>query len=269
MKKAITLFLFAGLLLGAANPIQGQITKKHKAHAEDLMTIVHLVDAQCPISMGSIGKMTSCKMTISDLVIECLVYEELLNLDALKKDPATLKANAENMVRNASGYMDTLLTLLVENKKGLVYNYTGIESNTKLTISFTYRELKELIDQKRQGSTDYLSVLMGALDVTNLQMPMVIDLGLTINKIYLDGDYVIYNCLTDENYYSIDDLREAIPVMKESIDELFDISDPSVALFISYCLNADKGIAYRYVGDQSGKVCFVPFTVKELKKLID
>ncbi len=268
MKKALSLFLFAGLLLGATNPIQGQITKKYKAHAEDLNTIVHLVDAQCPISMGFLGNITSCKMTISNLVIECLVYEDLLNIDALKKDPATLKANAENMVRNANGYLDSLLVLLVENNKGLVYNYTGIESDKKLSISFTAKELKELIAQKRQGSTDPLSALKSALDVTNLQMPMVIDQGLTINKIYLDGDYVVYNCITDENYYSIDELRNNIHVMQESIDELFDISNPSVALFINYCLNANKGIAYRYVGDQSGKVCFVPFTVRELRRMM-
>ena len=37
-----------------------------------------------------------------------------------------------------------------------------------------------------------------------------------------------------------------------------------MAMFLKICKDADKGIAYRYIGDTSGDACIIKISVSEL-----
>lgn len=267
MKKSLFSFVISGLMFLAAMPLQAQVSKGSSFTESDLNTIVKIIDRQCPISLGSSGEIRSCKMTTSNLVMECVMDEEYIDLDALRKNPKLVHSNIESMVRNATGYTDSVYTLLAQFGKGVVLNYTGAQSGKKLSVSLKNGELKEII-KTRSDKRDPLELLQGIIEITNIQMPMTVDDGLVISDVAIDGAYVVYNCVTDEDLYSIDDLNDAVTEMKEAISEVFDLTDITILQLLRYCAEANKGIAYRYVGNQTGKTCFVPFSAREIRRLI-
>ena len=110
-----------------------------------------------------------------------------------------------------------------------------------------------------------MELLNGQIAVTNLQMPMKVGEGLTIDKVYVDGNYVVYNCITDESLYPIDALNDARAEMKKDIAQ---VSDPSIVSFMKICVEAGKGIAYQYVGNITGKKCFIGYSVFELRSAL-
>ena len=273
MKKTLfILFAVAALFLLAA-PLQAQsFGKTNKVSStsifSDLKTVVAFVDQMCPISAGSAGNMTALKLTETALVIEVEVNEEYIDLDALRSNPSVMRNNFEAMVQNASGYMDTLYTLLAASDKGFVLKYTGASTGKKYSCSLTNKELKSLVEG-RGAKRDPMELLNGQIAVTNLQMPMKVGEGLTIDKVYVDGNYVVYNCITDESLYPIDALNDAKAEMKKAIaQDVFNLSDPTMVNFMKICVEAGKGIAYQYVGNTTGKKCFIGYSVFELRSVL-
>lgn len=270
MKKTATLFL-ALLLLAATHAAraQGQSDGRNPdswAATVDLGDLVSAINATCPNSMGSIGQIVRCHITSTHVVMECEINEPTIDLDALKSHPDAVRNNLNTVVENASGFMDTVFRVIAAQNKGYSINYTGKTSGKQLTMSLSSDEIKSIL--KRRENSDPLQTLQSQLSITNLQMPMTAGDGLVVNKVYIEGEYVIYNCITDETLYSIDELAEVFDGMDAEVTEYFDLGDRSVFILLRQCVDANKGIAYRYQGNKSGKSCMLTFSASKIKEAL-
>lgn len=94
--------------------------------------------------------------------------------------------------------------------------------------------------------------LESAIQIANNDMPQIVEEGMRIDEILLEGDYVTYVCTIDEGLYSISDIRASHSEIKEAMLDFLKNDEESQS-FLSICKSHNKGIAYRYEGDETGK----------------
>lgn len=96
-------------------------------------------------------------------------------------------------------------------------------------------------------------------------LPMDLGNGLTMTDVRVIGKYVYYIIECDEDVLDVSLLDS--DVTKDAIRETLQDSDSDIQYFINICVNAGKGIAYQYVGDESGHTSTVRFSKEELERL--
>lgn len=228
-----------------------------------LEKLIKEVNRECPVSMGSAGEITSFILEDGNLVVDYMVDETLINLEILDKNPALLKENAILMCKNATGDLQTLLSLLVEEGAGWKLKYKGKSTGKELSISLDAEEIKEAMEATEEEKNP-MEFLKQQLEITNLQCPIQIDKGMTITGLTIDGWYVVYNVKINESLYSIEALAANLPEVKKNIVKTLSTEDPAIQTFLDACKQANKGIAYKYFGETSGKKCMVKIPVSEL-----
>ncbi len=104
------------------------------------------------------------------------------------------------------------------------------------------------------------------VEVANKQLPMSAGNGITVSSVSIEGDYIVYKVDVDESLISIDLLNESVSQMKEAMKAEFinRMSDPDVQKLCKVCRDNNKGIAYHYIGNQSGEKCIVQIESNEL-----
>ena len=84
------------------------------------------------------------------------------------------------------------------------------------------------------------------------ELPEIMGNGLVMTDCQLLPNEVLYICEMDENYYSLEDSREIRQFLKEAISEGFiEEQDEDVKEMLRLCIETDRGVSYRYVGDQT------------------
>ena len=150
--------------------------------------------------------------------------------------------------------------------------------------------------------------LKAAIEVANKQCPMEMGEAGKITSIVFDGENVVYTFylneeianikalqknpesmktslktmfqnpskevktlldLVDEDLCDMDQIEaNAVEVKKGIVETLADQTDIATQLFIKYCVNCNRNITYRYIGNQSEVQHDVVITVSELKDLL-
>lgn len=101
------------------------------------------------------------------------------------------------------------------------------------------------------------------------ELPEIMGNGLVMTDCQLLPNEVLYICEMDENYYGLEDSREIRQFLKEAISEGFiEEQDEDVKEMLRLCIETDRGVGYKYVGDQTGNTIIVRLTVQDLKDLI-
>lgn len=100
---------------------------------------------------------------------------------------------------------------------------------------------------------------------TNKTFPQKLEAGITLTKMYMDGNYVMYLAECDEDILDMELLSQNRVNMKQSIKAAMDTSDPEIKMFIKNVIKANKGFGYKYVGDTSGLSVTVKFSRSELE----
>ena len=101
------------------------------------------------------------------------------------------------------------------------------------------------------------------------ELPEIMGDGLVMTDCQLLPNEVLYICEMDENYYGLEDSREIRQFLKEAISEGFiEEQDEDVKEMLRLCIETDRGVGYKYVGDQTGNTIIVRLTVQDLKDLI-
>lgn len=109
-----------------------------------------------------------------------------------------------------------------------------------------------------------LRLLKADIEESNKSFPMDIEEGLTIKKMYMDGDYVIYYVVCDEDVVDMDVLSQNKSKLRRIIKKNLNNADENIREFKRMCKNANKGIGYKYVGDTSEKSFSIRFSSSEL-----
>lgn len=109
-----------------------------------------------------------------------------------------------------------------------------------------------------------LRLLKADIEESNKSFPMDIEEGLTIKKMYMDGDYVIYYVVCDEDVVDMDVLSQNKSKLRRIIKKNLNNADENIREFKRICKNANKGIGYKYVGDTSEKSFSIRFSSSKL-----
>ena len=225
-------------------------------------TVAELVNKQCPQSLGEAGDFTGVEFEDGNLIFNFRMNEKLTNIDVLAQNPQMVKKSLENMFQDSSEGMEALKKLIEEDKIGLTFNYIGKESGKTASITLTYEDYKETINIKQSPE----EILQDMIDITNASCPMQLEAGLKMIQIKIDGNYAIYDYDADESIISIDLLNQNIDQVKLNIVATLkqSFNDPSFSTFIKACKNANKGLGYRYIGNNSKKECLIIIELSEL-----
>ncbi|MDE6272588.1 MAG: hypothetical protein K2M31_06235 [Muribaculaceae bacterium] len=109
-----------------------------------------------------------------------------------------------------------------------------------------------------------LRALQSGIRQANQEFPQKIEEGLIVTEMSMEGDFVVYEVEVDEDVYDIDNLSSNRKNMRAPMLEFLNSSDPQIILLKNMCIKAEKGIAYKYVGDTTGKSFYIRFSCDEL-----
>lgn len=227
-----------------------------------LQKIVKDTNLECPISMGTFGEVTSIELEDGNVVFNYSVNEDIVNIDFINENPDMMKHNTAMMLNNHTGGKNALFDALVEENAGLLIRYKGMSSGKIASISLSKKDIAELCNSTEETVPE--EVLEAQVEMTNAQCPMQVDLGMVITHLSIEGDCVVYNVECDENYYSIETIRSNKELAKQGIKNSIDTNDPTMSMFIKICKDAEKGIAYKYIGNTSGDACIIKISISEL-----
>ena len=227
-----------------------------------LQEAVEEFNKKCPISMGVAGELTKVTLDDDNVVLFYTMDEDYLNIEQLKSNKELVKNNMINVFRNMDSELNDMIKLMVDADKGFVVKIRGKQSGNTVSITLNHDDVALINDDSSEDNAD--EILKGIVENGNLQCPMDIENGMTMEKMSVEGNYVMYDIKIDEDMYSIDALKSNISQAKQNLLNSNLFSDPMLAKMVEYCVKADKGIAYRYTGDQTDDVCVVHIEPSEL-----
>ena len=250
-----------------------------------LKAAIEVANKQCPMEMGEAGKITSIVFDGENVVYTFYLNEEIANIKALQKNPESMKTSLKTMFQNPSKEVKTLLDLVVKCKAGLQMIFIGKDSGEhqlgsssiglrigrgeQVVCELTTDEIKEALNADVNASESELAKLESQVHMANLQFPMKASEEVIIEKVELNDEAVIYICRVDEDLCDMDQIEaNAVEVKKGIVETLADQTDIATQLFIKYCVNCNRNITYRYIGNQSEVQHDVVITVSELKDLL-
>lgn len=240
-------------------------TKEAQKQADlELKAAIDVVKLMCPMSMGAAGEMTSVDYENGVVTYEYDLNEQFANVEVMAKNPEMVKKTASaNFSTNAN--MKMLLERLVAVNGQMKYVMHGKTSGAVASATMTTEELKAVLEAK----PDPQAALELSLEMANMQMPMRADPRLVIKEVKLLGDNVTYICEVDENQLSIDLMRQNVAAMKNQMKNSVSMMGMADRLFMQQVVEAGKNLAYKYVGNKTGKSLTVLITRAELSDVLN
>lgn len=159
----------------------------------------------------------------------------------------------------------TLIAVGMEHKNpyaDILSEYEAVEEDT-----VAVEEVVEVVEVEETVAEKNMRFLNSMIEQTNREYPQKLEEGITMERIFLEGDYVVYQAKVDEDVIDMDLLEMNKKNMKLAIKENLSASDPEIKMFKNTCTKAEKGIAYKYVGDTSGQSVYIRFSCDELKNM--
>lgn len=233
-----------------------------------LKVAIESANKQCPVEMGEFGKITSIVYDGQNVVYTFNVDEVYTNIKTLKEHPENLKSSMAIMFQNPTKDVKALLDLVIKCNAGLKMIYIGKDSGDKVECELTTEELKEILNTDISSSQSDLTKLETQIEMANLQFPLKASEEITIEKMLLSNESVIYLCRVDEDAYDINLIKENHDAVKQGIIEELSSKSQPTQLFIKYCTNCNRNIVYRYIGNQSDTQYDVIVTVPELEEIL-
>lgn len=224
--------------------------------------VVEQINKSCPISLGVAGELTDVAFEDGNLVYNFTMNESLTDIEVLSSNPQLMKNSMSAMFRTPTKELKDMMDLMEQDKVGLTFNYVGRDSGKKASLTISYDDLKEALET--ESTPDEL--LKAQVDVTNATCPLEIGGGLVMTKLEIEGNYVVYYISVDDDLVSIRLLNQLKEESKNGIVAGLkqQINDPSFKAFIFACKNANKGIAYKYIGNTSKEECLILIELSEL-----
>lgn len=234
-----------------------------------LKAVIGVANKQCPMDMGQAGKITSITYDGENVVYNFQINEEFANIDALKKNPDSMKESIKAMFRNPAEEVKKMFEMMVDCNAGLQVIFVGDKSGDKATAELTADEIKETLNAKPDESQSELTKLEAQVKMANVQFPMKAGEEIEIEKMELSDESVIYICKVNEDMSDINLMKENAEAVKKGIvATLSNQKDAASQSFLQTCVNCNRDIVYRYIGNQSGNQHDVVITVDEVKEML-
>lgn len=144
----------------------------------------------------------------------------------------------------------------------ILSDYEAVEEDT-----VAVEEVVEVVEVEETVAEKNMRFLKSQIEQANREFPQKLEEGITMKRMFLEDDYVVYQAEVDEDVIDMDLLEMNKKNMKAAIKENLGTPDPEIKMFRNTCLKAEKGIAYKYVGDTSGQSVYIRFSCNELKNM--
>lgn len=104
--------------------------------------------------------------------------------------------------------------------------------------------------------------------IKEIELPIDVGMGVVITNIYVDLENLVWVAECDEDIIDLELLKASKREAKQKIiNSLKDKANKEMIYCIKLCIEARKGMEYRYVGDTSGKEYHIEIPFNELRKL--
>lgn len=136
------------------------------------------------------------------------------------------------------------------------------------TIAVVEEETVVIEESEEQKQNKAEEFLREGVRQERADLPMDMGSGMKMTDIKIEPAYVTYIVKCDEDLLDIDLLNSNKAEVRRNMKQsLRSNDDAEIAHFLKLCKMAHKGMAYRYVGDTSGKVCRIEISYSELNSL--
>ena len=233
--RTVAVCLAAGLMLAACGEAK-------------LEEIVKSASENCPMKFGNVGSVTAVEANDTAVVFTIALNDSIVAADSL----AAEQEKAEDLIRALlevpDGDTKELLAVMVGQKKGLAYVFTSGKGSARAVI--TGKRLAQLVDpngkpipnpqrQIRKAATDSIQKMMAT---ASQLLPMNVGNGIVVERIELEGGYLVYHCLLDGKGISIDKVEANAATVKKSMLKVL----PKLQDFSAVCKEGEIGLIYRY-----------------------
>lgn len=258
MKKTTIQHLLAAIILsalfiGGGNACYGQ--------SKNINDVVKEFQSELPLSLGTMGEITSFSISDGNLFMECRVNEDVVDIPSLQNNPSLMKENMRQWLLTPNPQYDVFFDALEDAGLGLKILYIGKESGERVSCELTSTDIKERAAHLSDYDPEKLLDLQ--IQMANAQLSLENDDEIVCTKIYRKGKYVVYQFLVDDS--TLKTILEVKSVMKDIALNELNSDDVTLSQFRRICKNAGVGIAYYYIGKKSGKKIKLLFPAKELK----
>ena len=243
MKKTTLQHLIAAIILsvffiGGGNACFGQ--------SKNINDVVEEFQSELPLSLGTMGEITSFSISDGNLFMECRVNEDVVDIPSLKNNPSLMKENMRQWLLTPNPQYDVFFDALEDAGLGLKVLYIGKESGERVSCELTSTKVLDL-----------------QIQMANAQLSQENDDEIVCTKIYRKGKYVVYQFLVDDSTHKT--LKKVKSYMKDIALKELNSDDVTISQFRRICKNAGAGIAYCYIGKKSGKKLKILIPAEELK----
>lgn len=188
---------------------------------------------------------------------------------------------AKGLLLDNHGWLDSMeaiYQLCVETGKNAVNLFVCDQREDTVEVSINGKELIEALDGIWRLPEEELPVveqqhkdlLQHTIEEGNKPLPQVIGEGMTMTRVYDDGQYFTYEILMDENDITVQNINDRAEILRINIlNGMINDRKPSLWFIMRVCLFNRIGLAYRYVGKRTKAECEVLVSYSDLLHVVN
>lgn len=230
---------------------------------KQLEKAVEKLEEKCPLAIPDFGYLDDASYDEDDNVIEFdyvvtddeepELYQALF--EAWKEDPTSIKDLMLTMMGTPE--MKDFRELMAETDASLICKFKLKYTGDKFSVRMSADEINGAGIYEVSPSMRKAKELDGIVGTMNSMYPQTVEEGLVIENITDDGEYFVFNVIVDEDLYDLSLIEDNKEEMKrEMLPEMGDFSE--------ICQTYDRGVIYRYRGNQSGNTIDIVMEKYEL-----
>jgi hypothetical protein len=255
MKTALKIIggLFVALIL--IGNIAKVIVKSSSDTGSSIVAQIERANRDCPIPVANgVGQVTAIKFEDNDVTYYLDYKKGYFNLDAYTANPDAARElfYLSFVCLNAQGNQTKIFRDELKNNgygvKVIVGDGTGKRFVSELTSAYITNMDNRVSSDPSKALHDGLAL---KLQLETEGLPIKIEEGLTITKLYLEDNNIVNEIIVDEDLYDISAFRENMDVISSSMMEEANNGDPESGALLDLCKVSHTGLIYRMIGERS------------------
>ncbi len=271
MKKVFKIIGWAFLTLIIVGNI-GRLLGR-SAYENLIATQVQRANQDCPIPLGhGIGQVS--KIQVEDRNVTYYLdysskYYNLLTKTRTHGEVKEILMMALLCMNGQGGnHGDVLIDKLISQDYGMKYVISSGGSRQFECVA-SVQDLRQMRSSFTANPHEALHRLLELqMEIENTNLPVSIEEGMDMTDYALDDDNIVVTIAVDENLYSINEFRNNLELIKQSMLEAA-IDDPESKSLLDLCKISHTGLAYHVVGKHSGRSVDIVISSDEIRRYVD
>lgn len=222
---------------------------------------IESAQSSLPMDLGMAGSLETLEFdeSASVLTMTINVNEQLMNIEKIKAHQELMKKSM--MMNWIETDFKAILDYCAKEGISLAVVYNEQTSDKSMTIKFAPDEIKSMLDDAASSNCE--DKLDMQIQLTKLQLPMMVDEVTLLYDMRDNGEYVDYVYTVDEDGASMDYLRQNEEAFRENLLLNLQSEDLTLSHFTDLCKQCGRGVRYVYEGSNSGDEVVISFDNSE------